>query len=660
MSKREQTRQGVKLEFFDLGFVVKDSVHGGDKTILQGVSGACEPGRLLALMGGSGAGKTTLLDLLACNAYGGKMQGRILVNGQPRNKKAFGTYSCYVSQRDLLYPSATVRECVTTSALLRLPKDMSGEEKRQRVEEVLKELELDGCANTLIGDELIGIKGVSGGQKRRVSLGIELVKDPAIIFADEPTSGLDSEVALSIIDALLMLARKSRTVVCTIHQPNSDITDMFDDLMLLAGGRCCYNGPWNKAVEWFGKQGFVTPTYKNPTDYFMSVIKVPENATRLADKQREEDLQLLLQASSTPEADPSAAATAGKQLALAASNPPSAAQVADPSHVSLEVASASAGAPRATNPSARGLSLMAPSESVGTVTSLGKIFGSSAARTDGAPLWYQVAILVIRMMRNWIRNPIMLASEVLQYVFISVFVGLMYCQFDDNQDGVYDRAACIWLALAIMSFTPSYTAAACWHNERPMLHKELKQRQFSITAYYLARTAVTVPMELVQCLVFVSIMYFFVGFQADAGKFFIFFVVLSIFQCIAESIGLLSGIITKQVTYAIVLLTFFLLLMLSFSGFLMTQIPVYFIWINKASFLTYSYTALMQSQLTGLWVADPNNPGGPQIEAITLMPSIIDNGLSTGTNIGILCAQWGCIELIKYFTLHLAHRTGIL
>ncbi len=98
-----------------------------------------------------------------------------------------------MAQRDLLYPSATVRECLTTSALLRLPMDMSSEEKRERVEEVLKDLELDGCADTLIGDELIGIKGVSGGQKRRVSLGIELVKDPAIIFADEPTSGLVSQ-----------------------------------------------------------------------------------------------------------------------------------------------------------------------------------------------------------------------------------------------------------------------------------------------------------------------------------------------------------------------------------------------------------------------------------------------------------------------------------
>ena len=90
------------------------------------------------------------------------------------------------------------------------------------------------------------------------------------------------------------------------------------------------------------------------------------------------------------------------------------------------------------------------------------------------------------------------------------------------------------------------------------------------------------------------------------------------------------------------------------------QIPVYFIWINKASFLTYSYTALMQSEFTGLWVEDPNNPGGPQVEAITLMPSIINNGLSMGTNIGILCAQWGGVELLKYFSLHIAYRFGIL
>lgn len=159
-------------------------------------------------------GKTTLLDILAAASYGGQVGGTILVNGQPRQRKQFLKQSCYVQQRDVLLATATVREAITTSALLKLPPSMSKQEKLQRVDNVLRELvcvvclcllrdvyndhpwlpkkkqDLEACANVLIGDETIGIKGCSGGQKRRVSVGVELVKDPALIFLDEPTSGL--------------------------------------------------------------------------------------------------------------------------------------------------------------------------------------------------------------------------------------------------------------------------------------------------------------------------------------------------------------------------------------------------------------------------------------------------------------------------------------
>ena len=154
-------------------------------------------------MGGSGAGKTTLLDILACRSSRGtscKVEGDILINGSKRNDRAFSQESCYVTQKDLLFPSATVYECVIFSAMLRLPLDMSREDKKRRVDSVLSELDLTSCQNTLVGDDVVGIKGVSGGQKRRTSLAVELVKDPQIIFADEPTSGLDSEVALSIMN----------------------------------------------------------------------------------------------------------------------------------------------------------------------------------------------------------------------------------------------------------------------------------------------------------------------------------------------------------------------------------------------------------------------------------------------------------------------------
>ena len=116
--------------------------------------------------------------------------------------------------------------------------------------------ELNKCANTMIGDDAKGSKGISGGERRRVSVGIGLVTDPSVIFLDEPTSGLDSETAVSLITCLKKLASRHRTVCCTIHQPNSDITEMFDDLLLLASGRMVYMGPWQESMGFFQQNGF--------------------------------------------------------------------------------------------------------------------------------------------------------------------------------------------------------------------------------------------------------------------------------------------------------------------------------------------------------------------------------------------------------------------
>ncbi|GFR41628.1 hypothetical protein Agub_g2355, partial [Astrephomene gubernaculifera] len=280
-------KQGALIEWQDVNFTVLDRATGQQKRILSDMTGLAQPGRLLSIMGPSGAGKSTLLDVLACNlaaSRGCSTEGRILVDGDQRDTRAFRRISCYVQQKDVLLSSATVREVVLTSALLKLPRTVSLETKRELVEATLKELDLVSCANTLIGDETIGLKGISGGQKRRVSVGIELVKDPRVLFLDEPSSGLDSEMALSVMTSLVRLARKGRTVVCTIHQPNSDITDCFDDFLLLAGGRTVYGGLWTGAVDFFARNGFSCPSFKNPTDYFMAIVTREEAAVEtLAD-----------------------------------------------------------------------------------------------------------------------------------------------------------------------------------------------------------------------------------------------------------------------------------------------------------------------------------------------------------------------------------------
>ncbi|GLI71094.1 hypothetical protein VaNZ11_016163 [Volvox africanus] len=683
MSYLEHIR-GAFIEWQDVNFSVLDRSTGQQKRILTDMHGLAQPGRLLAIMGPSGAGKSTLLDILACNSSsrGAVCQGLILVDGSARNVRAIRSISCYVQQKDVLMSSATVREVLMTSALLKLPRSVTMERKRAVVEDAIRELDLTSCADTLIGDEIIGLKGISGGQKRRASVGVELVKDPRVLFLDEPSSGLDSEMALSVVTTLVRLARKGRTVVCTIHQPNSDITECFDDFLLLSGGRTVYGGLWSGAVDFFARNGFSCPAFKNPTDYYMSILTRQEGAMETLATAYDKVRQVLMQ-----------------QMA------------AEGRRSRLEVGGADGGADdvainvreveneevnvlhHATSPIAaggdRGAAAFVPSvqeqdgsseflqqrKQQGMAASLeavperyvlvseGDVGGGPAitetAQVAEVPLWFQVYVLSARCWRTWIRNPVMMASELVQYAFTAVFVGLMYCRFNNVLgEGDYNRASCIWFSFAILCFTPSYTAVTNWNLERLLLKRELGQRLYGITAYYLSRYSVLVPFEMAQCLLFLAVMYFFAGFQASATGFFTFFAVFSMFQIISEGVGACCAVATRTSTSSVILLTFVLLVLLAFSGFLTTTVPVYFRWVQKTSYLTYAYSALVEREFSHVTFYDQAT--GATIPGMKAYPASLRTGLTYSQNIGILAGQMGGMEVVKFLTFHLAHRMNLM
>ena len=180
--------------------------------------------------------------------------------------------SAYVQQDDILFQTMTVRECLEFAAKLKLKGTYA--EKIQRAEDIIKELRLNKCQNTKIGGPLI--KGVSGGESKRTSIGVELITDPNLIFLDEPTTGLDSFTATSVIETLRELANSGRTVISTIHQPNSDIYELFDRLMLLAQGKIIYFNQASLAVDYFGTLGpqYRCPELSNPADHFMTIMSI--------------------------------------------------------------------------------------------------------------------------------------------------------------------------------------------------------------------------------------------------------------------------------------------------------------------------------------------------------------------------------------------------
>lgn len=220
----------VSLTFADVSYTVSG------KSIISNINGYVEPGQMLAVMGPSGAGKSSLLDILSRKHKRGVASGRILINGSSPNRKQFKRMTGYVDQDDCLMGTLTVRETLTYAALMRLPRKMPLKAKQRRVEDVIQELGISKIADSQIG--IPGQRGISGGEKRRVSIGKELVTSPSLLFLDEPTSGLDAYNAGVVMECLKKLAHEGkRTIIVTIHQPRSNIFKMFDSLLLLSGGQ---------------------------------------------------------------------------------------------------------------------------------------------------------------------------------------------------------------------------------------------------------------------------------------------------------------------------------------------------------------------------------------------------------------------------------------
>eukprot|EP01018_Ginkgo_biloba_P025422 Gb_41757 [translate_table: standard] len=222
--------------------------------LLRDVDGAFRPGVLTALMGVSGAGKTTLMDVLAGRKTGGYIEGDIKISGFPKRQETFARISGYCEQNDIHSPQVTVKESLTFSVFLRLPTEIDKETKIAFVDEVMQLVELDSLKDALVG--LPGVTGLSTEQRKRLTIAVELVANPSIIFMDEPTSGLDARAAAIVMRTVRNTVDTGRTVVCTIHQPSIDIFEAFDELLLLKrGGQVIYAGPLgrnsHKIIEYF-------------------------------------------------------------------------------------------------------------------------------------------------------------------------------------------------------------------------------------------------------------------------------------------------------------------------------------------------------------------------------------------------------------------------
>lgn len=263
----------VTLGWNDMSFTANK------REIVLPTSGSIRDRDLCAIMGPSGAGKTSFMNILAGRVRSGgalNVGGSITANGQKVDMGSFRKNIAYVMQEDALFASQTPREALRFSAALRLPTGSHSEAHAKLVEAIIGALGLGKCSNTMIGS--IMIKGISGGEKKRTAIGVELVSNPRILFLDEPTSGLDSFSALQVIKVLKDLSSTGRTIITTIHQPSSEVFELFDSVLLLAAGRVIYHDRVVDLPRYFASHGHVCPGNYNPADFVMSLLQqLPDN-----------------------------------------------------------------------------------------------------------------------------------------------------------------------------------------------------------------------------------------------------------------------------------------------------------------------------------------------------------------------------------------------
>ncbi|XP_012468095.1 ABC transporter G family member 22 isoform X2 [Gossypium raimondii] len=522
----------IYLKFTDVTYkvIIKGMTSCEERDILNGITGAVNPGEVLALMGPSGSGKTTLLNLLGGRLIQSTVSGSITYNDQPYSKFLKSRIG-FVTQDDVLFPHLTVKETLTYAARLRLPKVLTRQQKEKRAVDVIYELGLERCQDTMIGGSFV--RGVSGGERKRVCIGNEIIINPSLLFLDEPTSGLDSTTALRTIQTLQDIAEVGKTVITTIHQPSSRLFHKFDKLILL------------------GKEFLLDLANGNLTD-----ISVP---SELEDKVQMENSETETGNGKPPPA------VVHEYLVEAYES-----RVADTEKKKL-------------------LAPLPLDEEL-------KSKVSSSKRQWGASWWQQYCILFCRGIKerkhdyfSWLR--------ITQVLSTAIILGLLWWQSDSKTiRGRQDQAGLLFFIAVFWGFFPVFTAIFTFPQERAMLGKERAADMYRLSAYFLARTTSDLPLDLILPVLFLLVVYFMAGLRLSASHFFLSMLTVFLCIVAAQGLGLAIGATLMDLKRATTLASVTVMTFMLAGGYFVKKVPVFISWIRYMSFNYHTYKLLLKVQ----------------------------------------------------------------
>mmetsp|Transcript_11148 Transcript_11148/g.25315 ORF Transcript_11148/g.25315 Transcript_11148/m.25315 type:complete len:643 (-) Transcript_11148:6-1934(-) len=541
----------VAIDWKDVCYALKATKRGqADRVILKDAFGRCEPGELVGIMGPSGSGKTSLLNALAARlpvTKGATVTGIVRLEAEGRaflaNNLDVPAMCAYVEQDDALFALSTIEETLMMVARLRMP-TLTHAQRLSRVQEVIRLLGLFPAKDTIVGSDKPGQRGISGGERKRVHLGVELLHRPRMIFVDEPTTGLDSFQAQNVMQTLKELAQAGHTVLCTIHQPRSSIYQMLDKVILMAAGEMAYYGSsGTKCSAHFQHIDYPVPADFNPADHFLDLISIDYRSQSDEAKTREvvnavvNGCPSLKQAQVLPLQQPGAALPA--------------------------------------------------------------ILRSQEHRQ--ANCFVAFDLLTRRTWRELTRDKSTLTMKFTANAFFTMVFASIYFRMDMSQVSIQNRQGILFFMAMNQAFGGVIGVSQVIPRQLKVVARERSNKLYGALPFYLATFLCQLPLELIPQLIFGAIVYALTGLRPGWDHMLTYIGVLMLENFAAIALGMILSCSFTSVEQAPQLAPMVVILFLMFSGFLLNQdsIPRIYTPLKYISFVRYSFESLMVNEFKG-------------------------------------------------------------
>ncbi|XP_012525984.1 ATP-binding cassette sub-family G member 4 [Monomorium pharaonis] len=586
--ERSQNFQ-MYIEISNLCYSIRNNKET-EKTILHNVIGHFEPRKITMIIGPSGAGKTTLLKIIS-NKKLYNIKGNITVNGVEWNKGIFHKEMCYVPQQFDLLPLLTTRETLYIAARLKLDVNQTKQAICLIVNDIAENLNLTNCLDTLVHK-------LSGGERKRLSIGVEIITKTSVLLLDEPTSGLDSTASYQLLNMLHNIASENCTVVCSIHQPSSQMISLVDNIMVLNQGRCMYCGPTNEILNTYSIAGFTCPNFYNITEFVLEVITGQrggdlENLHKICydkykefksrSKHNENELNLPIDSKQKFETD--------------------------------------------------------------NIPINNRIYQEKS-------IWQQQKILFLRALISIKRDNFLTKIRFVTHVIVGIIFGIVFYNFGNDAEKVPSNIACLFLMLLFLFFVSAMQIVLIIPMETVVFLQEHLNNYYSLTSYYSVKVLAELPMQILCGSSFMLITYYMTGQPMEYDRILQMWSICVLIVILGQTLGILAGT-AFNAEMGLFLVPSMNIPLVLFAGFYVkiNELPMYLQAVSMISYFRYAFEGIMQA----IYLDRPNL-SCLEIYCYLKSPKKILSLLNMSTVtfpviIIILCSWILCLHIITYAVL---------